>query len=597
MTAIPPPIALPQDIAFIQTLNAIFRAQAMELISRQAMNALRTGQELDLEHWIPAMVQALRPYTLRSRLVGMRQGDIKVAHAVRARPTVKAYRAMPPMVRKQMGVNWDLINPKVIAAVDSATMLFCRETNDTATLRLNEAIAKLREEMKEGLSEGEGVRLLSNRVRTIFADPKRAFTIASTENSRSTYAGEMQSMRESGVIDRSRWTASAAACPKCLELDGKEVPLGEPFIVLSGGNPAYRIVYHPPLHPCCFCAIVGVLAPVNKPTIFMSPPTPQVVLHPGNLAGTRPLDPWKGLEHKAPVLMDKLAKDKDAQRKAKAIVGFKNPHAKELVRAEFETYNATLESQRLIDEYDATYMNMPHAEAQAAKQRAIESIDRVNKLKTEAAVIKARRDAENQEHLAKVLKAKNPVAIQPTFDARHPLNQRMQDKVKEVCELLESILGQSSHGEHAVKVSFHQVPSYEEQRAYQSNGKVWLTTGSSNSTIAHEIGHALETMFPLAGEALRAFWEARCKNTPSVNMRQEFGIGYGPNEIGNEDEFWKVLGKGENKSAYAGKTYKTGHTEILSIGLETLLDNPHRMAKMDPEWFNLLVGILRGDLR
>lgn len=44
-----------------------------------------------------------------------------------------------------------------------------------------------------------------------------------------------------------------------------------------------------------------------------------------------------------------------------------------------------------------------------------------------------------------------------------------------------------------------------------------------------------------------------------------------------------------------GKYYK-GHTEIISMGLELLYDDPIGFAERDPEYFKFLTGILNGDL-
>jgi hypothetical protein len=55
--------------------------------------------------------------------------------------------------------------------------------------------------------------------------------------------------------------ASADACPNCLFLNGETVRIGEPFIVLTSGRPAYRVVLHPPLHPQCVLAETPVLVP------------------------------------------------------------------------------------------------------------------------------------------------------------------------------------------------------------------------------------------------------------------------------------------------------------------------------------------------
>jgi hypothetical protein len=137
-------------------------------------------------------------------------------------------------------------------------MLFCRETMETATLEATEAVSQLRVEMREGLTRGEAQRKLTERVFGIFADPMRAFRIATTESSRAMHSGQLMSARASGVVQKKEWLASPDACPRCLELNGVQKNLDEPFWVDSKGGP-YAVVMHPPLHPHCFCDQTDVL--------------------------------------------------------------------------------------------------------------------------------------------------------------------------------------------------------------------------------------------------------------------------------------------------------------------------------------------------
>jgi uncharacterized protein YoaH (UPF0181 family) len=158
---------------------------------------------------------------------------------------------------KQVGLSFDLFNPRVIDAVNRTTYTFCRETLDTATMDLSKAMEELRQLMRDGLPQGDAVTLLAKKVRTIFADPYRAFRIATTEGSRAVHGGQMLLSAESGV-NRHSWLASSDACDHCLELDGKVVRIGEPFHVDPKGGP-YAITLHPPLHCFCFCSMVDEL--------------------------------------------------------------------------------------------------------------------------------------------------------------------------------------------------------------------------------------------------------------------------------------------------------------------------------------------------
>lgn len=150
-----------------------------------------------------------------------------------------------------VGFDFDLFNPRVLRAVDALTMAFCQDTFQTAQLAVRDAQEATRQLLRDGLPKGAAVELLAREVRNIFADPKRAFTIAATEGSRAVHGGQMAAAQEVGV-ERHSWLASADACEHCLKLDGKSVKLGEPFWVNPKGGP-YAVVLYPPLHPHCFC--------------------------------------------------------------------------------------------------------------------------------------------------------------------------------------------------------------------------------------------------------------------------------------------------------------------------------------------------------
>jgi hypothetical protein len=155
----------------------------------------------------------------------------------------------------------------VSESVRNAVFDFCEATLETAILDAERAYMALRVDLVEGLQAGESNRELARRVQTIFNDPQRAGRIAITEASRAVHGGQLALARESQVVSGKKWLASGDACPRCLELAAMgAIPLDEPFTVLKTGNPAYRVIMMPPLHPSCFCTTLDVLdmAAVNS---------------------------------------------------------------------------------------------------------------------------------------------------------------------------------------------------------------------------------------------------------------------------------------------------------------------------------------------
>ena len=238
-------------------LQRLFTSQAREVASKLDLDGDTVP---DMTHWVEVVAEAAKPLILSQWQQGMAVAGSRIATTLgleakglvnsrRMVLVIKARKAKPSMV-----VDFDLFEPRVLDAVDETTYAFCRETMATATGDLRTALDRLRQLMRDGLPRGDAVQLLAREVRTIFADPMRAFRIATTETSRAMHAGSRMAGEESGVVSSWSWLASSDACEEiCQPLDGKTVKKGEPYVVLSG-KPPYNVVYHPPAHPHCFCS-------------------------------------------------------------------------------------------------------------------------------------------------------------------------------------------------------------------------------------------------------------------------------------------------------------------------------------------------------
>jgi Phage Mu protein F like protein len=285
-------------------LDRIFQAQARYVASKVTFD----GPPVDMTPWIAATADACKPILLAMAQQGMLQASARIAAKLGRRDEVKmpvvpdpagyvegirthrpgnesifgnegvqpetaatglrkvlvrsgistqsqlpslflkgGRRIVYKSIKQDVQFSFDLFNPRVIDAVDAAAFKFCRETMATATGELTTTLDRLRQLLRDGLPKGDAVSLLAKKVRTIFADPKRAFTIAATEGSRAVHGGQMLAAMEVGVTHHT-WLASSDACPLCLDLDGKTVKIGEPFYIDPKGG-AYASVWHPPLHP------------------------------------------------------------------------------------------------------------------------------------------------------------------------------------------------------------------------------------------------------------------------------------------------------------------------------------------------------------
>ncbi len=266
-------------------LNAIFRCQAEEVIWKIRCYGL--DWKPDFSHWNKIMVEWLQPLLLpywrqggmeaAARIASKVHGQIHYRSAFRLQRFEARRRKHAPAVRQfpqrpknffglasrfqnslfkgpgTIGFDFSVFRPEVLTQIQAWTYTFCKETNDTAAYDLQTTLSLLKSEFAAGMSQGNVISELHDKVNHLFLDNSRAFRIATTETSRATHGGQLIAAKESGVVEKKRWLASADACERCLELNGKEVGLDEPFFVDIKPGP-YQNVMFPPLHPHCMCA-------------------------------------------------------------------------------------------------------------------------------------------------------------------------------------------------------------------------------------------------------------------------------------------------------------------------------------------------------
>lgn len=136
-------------------------------------------------------------------------------------------------------------------------------------------------------------------------------------------------------------------------------------------------------------------------------------------------------------------------------------------------------------------------------------------------------------------------------------------------------------------------------RGDRTGGHIMVSASTNLTTHAHEVGHAIENQFEMDSTASFPFVRARVaaagtKDTPLAEVFP--GYGYRPDEIGNEDKFLEAFDGDRNRAYYAGKTYADQSTEIISLGVERLLNDPVKFAQKDPQYFKFIVGVLGGHL-
>lgn len=186
---------------------------------------------IPLEKWTDQVARESKPVIE----VIMRQEGNKLLTRVGASPDV-----------------FSVFDKNIPRAAENLSLKFAESTNETTSMQLDEALTKLRKEISDGLVQGDTRTELVKRVNKIFdqADESRAETIARTEGSRAAHQGELMSAKESKVVSRKFWLASADACPICDEIAADHpngVPLDDEF------EPG--IDAPPDSHPRCMCSL------------------------------------------------------------------------------------------------------------------------------------------------------------------------------------------------------------------------------------------------------------------------------------------------------------------------------------------------------
>lgn len=219
----------------IQALKLFFKRQANEVLKSVTIKAKALPDDwFPIDQWTREMFKELSPIL-----------HLYYDHSAKA-------------TMADLGVSntfFNTVQPKLKEGVDKASMLFCQETNESTKLELTTAVDQLRQEVTEGLVEGDVKGAMMQRVQKVFdsASNDRAFRIGVTEASRGQHAAMEITARESGVVKGKTWLLSSDACPLCLPLSGKTVALGENFTTIGTGP--YADIPYPPAHPSCRCTL------------------------------------------------------------------------------------------------------------------------------------------------------------------------------------------------------------------------------------------------------------------------------------------------------------------------------------------------------
>lgn len=116
---------------------------------------------------------------------------------------------------------------------------------------------------------------------------------------------------------------------------------------------------------------------------------------------------------------------------------------------------------------------------------------------------------------------------------------------------------------------------------------------------AHEFGHWIERNVPGVYEKAKEFLMARVSRDKAGEPKTKPYKVRIPDWVSSDDKYWvserERLYLGKFLDPYMGKVGKD-YTEIISMGFEMFANNPGKLAMKDPELFDLIVGVVQGNL-
>lgn len=127
------------------------------------------------------------------------------------------------------------------------------------------------------------------------------------------------------------------------------------------------------------------------------------------------------------------------------------------------------------------------------------------------------------------------------------------------------------------------------RRAYFSTADNCLCVAPSDGAniIVHEAGHFLESHNPALAKKAIAYRESRTAGEKTVRLMDLFPKrGYRRDEVTKKDTFL---------SPYIGKEYEHGATEVTSMALQYLYEDPAMLLEKDESFFRYALEVLRGE--
>jgi hypothetical protein len=136
--------------------------------------------------------------------------------------------------------------------------------------------------------------------------------------------------------------------------------------------------------------------------------------------------------------------------------------------------------------------------------------------------------------------------------------------------------------DHTVEFS---VTSQKRASATPPGDRINISKNTRSRTIVHEVAHTIEMKNSRIQERANAWRDRRTKGEKEILLSEATGnLNYREEEKTKPDGFF---------SPYIGKSYKSGATEVVSMGIERMFNDPAGFAKEDPDMFDFIYAVTR----
>lgn len=245
----------------------------------------------------------------------------------------------------------------------------------------------------------------------------------------------------------------------------------------------------------------------------------------------------------------------------------------------------------------AEELELLHSQGEALKNQYKEEVARRDAVRTEREKI--------PDKVAEILRSmvKEPEQIFVKLDSGLP--DEAKNEFNRGLSWLQGTLQKDAGGE---RIPLYYVkPAVAGERSFYYSTDNSITFGSSKAdnrpTAVHELLHGVEENNTSIARAVKEFYRHRTAGQPLQKMNDLFPPPaggkpfYDENEVSRPDKFALAMGN-PGSGAYAGKDYGGSKgSEILTMGVQKLLEDPAGFARRDPEYCTFVIGILNGSLR